>query len=182
MTTPSYNDCDCVAGHRCDCWDYRGPLQGDPGRCGLPYGVVADSYLGGELEAEGDCERPSGHEGPCGSWHEARLQGDPGLLRERIAAIDLGLYPASVNGVPRTEWQDGWNAGATAYEEAVESALAATPAEPPIDVERLARALPKGGVNMGWDYPDEEYFRRAAAYIAAEYARLSNPAQRETER
>ena len=31
MTTPSYNDCDCVAGHRCDCWDYRGPLQGDPG-------------------------------------------------------------------------------------------------------------------------------------------------------
>ena len=28
MTT---NDCDCVPGHRCDCWDYRVPPPAAPG-------------------------------------------------------------------------------------------------------------------------------------------------------
>jgi hypothetical protein len=28
--TVTYNDCECVPGHRCDCWDYRGSSDPEP--------------------------------------------------------------------------------------------------------------------------------------------------------
>jgi hypothetical protein len=33
----------------------------------------------------------------------------------KILSISLGVYPQAVNGIDRTEWQEGWNASRKAY-------------------------------------------------------------------
>ena len=143
----------------------------------------------------------------------ARLQGDPGLLREDIELLTHAVtHLLSDHDCDRHGWET-----LQATNERVRAALAATPAEQiaaavederllnvgdptedfaatpaepeAIDVERLARAMfweqenTPGGARRGWS--DVQHgvrigWTESAARIAAEYARLSNPAQRET--
>jgi hypothetical protein len=55
---------------------------------------------------------------------ERAARAEPGL-RERLEAIDIGIYPAASPAGPRTEWQEGWNAAETAFSDAVAAALEA---------------------------------------------------------
>ncbi len=102
-----------------------------------PHGV----FLRNGLEAMGYSEDDA-NETIVAIEQEARASTVPVGLKEAMAAIDIGVYPAGSPDGPRTPWQEGWNAADVAWGEAIEAALAATPSVPVgLDVELLARAI-----------------------------------------
>lgn len=146
-------------------------------------GVSFSAFRSALVSKLGDLPLPS---------ERARLQADPGLLR----TLD---HPAMRQDHDKTRWphsESGMERGPVVYwcarcvldaqSERV-AALAATPAEPEaIDVERLAdmAEMAAGEVMTGNDWGRyhkaiREHFK-ARLERAAEYARLPNPAQRET--
>ena len=135
-----------------------------PGRSGREDEAYASGRLA-DFEEGLEAREPAGAGLPP---YEQRQREVRDMIEEADRQADEPMGPDGLADA-LTEIADGW----------AKAALSASPAEPGLDVERLARALNESVGSSGWlrltpsDAAQE--WRKNARIIAAEYARLAEP-------